>query len=33
MVLLSPEGLLVAQAMKLSFSISNNEAEYEVVLL
>ena len=33
MVLLSPEGLLVAQAVKFSFSISNNEARYKAVLL
>ena len=33
MVLQSSEGLLIAQAVKFPFSISNNEAEYEVVLL
>ena len=33
MVLQSLEGLMVAQAVKFSFSISNNEVEYEVVLL
>ena len=33
MVLQSPKGLPITQAVKLSFSISNNEVKYEVVLL
>ena len=33
MVLQYLEGLSIAQAVKFLFSISNNEAEYEVVLL
>ena len=33
MVLQSLEGLSIAQAVKFAFATSNNEAEYEVVLL
>ena len=33
MVLHSPEGLHVTQTVKFSFSISNNIAEYEAILL
>ena len=33
MVLLSPEGLSITQAIKFAFVPSNNEAEYEAVLL
>ena len=33
MVLQSPEGLSVAKAVKFAFVASNNEAEYEAVLL
>ena len=33
MVLQSLEGLSIAQAVKLAFAASNNEVEYEVVLL
>ena len=33
MVLLSLEGLSITQAIKFSFLASNNEAEYEVMLL
>ena len=32
-VLRTPEGSTIAKAVKLKFSIFNNEAEYEVVLL
>ena len=33
MVLQSPEGLSIAQVVKFTFTASNNEAEYKVVLL
>ena len=33
MVLQSPEGLSIAQVVKFTFLASNNEVEYEVVLL
>ena len=33
MVLLSPEGLSIAQAVKFAFTTSNNEAGYEAMLL
>ena len=33
MVLRTPEGSIIAQAVKLAFASSNNEAKYEAVLL
>ena len=33
MVLQSPKGLSIAQVVKFAFTASNNEVEYEVVLL
>ena len=33
MILQSPKSLSIAQAIKFAFVASNNEAEYEVVLL
>ena len=33
MVLRTPEGSTIVQAVKLGFVVSNNEAEYEVILL
>ena len=33
MILRPPEGLTIAQADKLAFTVSNNEAEYKAVLL
>lgn len=32
-VLVSPEGLILEQALRLSFSASNNEAEYEALIV
>ena len=32
-VLISPEGLVLEQAVRLKFSASNNEAEYEAMLI
>ena len=32
-VLVSPEGLALEQAVRLKFSASNNEAEYEVLMI
>ena len=33
MVLRTPEGPTIAQAVKLAFVVSNNEAKYEAVIL
>ena len=30
---MSPEGLILEQALRLSFSASNNEAEYEALIV
>ena len=32
-VLVSPEGLVLEQAVRLKFSASNNEAEYEALMI
>ena len=32
-VLVSPEGLILEQAVRLKFSVSNKEAEYEALLI
>ena len=32
-VLVSPEGLVLEQAVRLNFSASNNEAEYEALMI